>query len=151
MYINSTTLKVNEIIEKSSSIYGNQAIGISYDYCEGQDARYMYNTKLRCSTEIKLMDMIETIKPEFYSDILLTNTTRTGKLEGIDWEIMEEPFIKNLANPVVLSGGLISNGFRHLADKRAKYINLSGVAASSSIFKMNGSESTLISIEKHFT
>jgi cyclase len=137
-----------------SRTYGKQAVGISVDYIEDNNDRFLFNPYTRVATDQRLSDFLHKSDFSMASDILLTNTTRTGTAAGFDTDVLSLETLKAISNPLVLSGGGTkftsrANLSNDLLLKNRNGSRISGICVATSVFLQTlGFGSALVTLQE---
>lgn len=150
MFLSASNPYLVWLLGKIAERYGKQAVAISIDYCSGPNGRYLFNPYARERTTALLSDILSRLPLDLASDLLFSCVERTGYQKGIDHEILQDPYINSLRNPIILAGGLQKKGGLLLRELIDIHSTFAGIAASSSIFLQSGSSSALVCLERHF-
>ena len=128
-----------------SNLYGIQAVALSIDYAIASNQRYMYNPYIRSNTNTTLEGLLNSLQSNLVSDLLFSCVDRAASNCGVDQILLNESYISELSNPIILSGGFSTEDNQFI-----KLHGVSGLAASSSIFLQSGCSSALVCLERHF-
>ncbi len=140
---------LNNLASYASAKSGIQSIALSIDYTLTINSeRFLFNPYDRL-TKGYLNDFPSIARLDYFSDILLTNTTLTGTKTSIDHHVLSDRTIKAIDNPIILSGGLKNEGMATIHSCALINSNFSGIAAGSSIFLQTGPGSALVSLLCH--
>ena len=138
------------LLKQISECYGIQALGLSVDYAIDNNKRYIYNPYIRRNSQLSLSSFLGSLQVNLLSDLLFSCVDRAGHKTGLDLSILQEDYICVIDNPILLSGGLHSQGSQLLKNVNELYPGVAGFVASSSIFLQSGSSSALVCLERHF-
>ena len=150
IFLSACNSELIQLAEYTLNKYGSQALGLSLDYSFIYQGRNVYNPYSRKVTQLSVVEYLEDVPLELFSDVLLTSILSTGMSTGIDIDVLDSISSIRVRNPILLSGGLVrySNSLASSLVKRCP--QFSGITASTSIFLQNYCfGSALVSLKRH--